>query len=61
VIGRHLFDITNGWEGSPPAGDHVVVVSRRRDENMQQHYLDLFTASGGASPSCVHAEGPDLS
>ena len=29
VIGRHLFDITNGWEASPPAGDHVVVVSHR--------------------------------
>jgi len=29
VIGRHLFDITNGWEGVPPAGHHVVVVSHR--------------------------------
>ena len=29
VVGRHLFDITNGWEGRPPAGDHVVVVSHR--------------------------------
>ncbi len=29
VIGRHLFDITNGWEGAAPAGDHVVVVSHR--------------------------------
>lgn len=29
VIGRHLFDITNGWEGAPPAGDHVVIVSHR--------------------------------
>jgi dihydrofolate reductase len=29
VIGRHLFDITNGWEGRPPAGDHVIVVSHR--------------------------------
>ena len=29
VMGRHLFDLTNGWEGSPPAGDHVVVVSHR--------------------------------
>jgi dihydrofolate reductase len=29
VIGRHLFDLTNGWEGRPPAGDHVVVVSHR--------------------------------
>lgn len=29
VIGRHQFDLTNGWEGHPPAGDHVVVVSHR--------------------------------
>lgn len=29
VKGRRLFDQTNGWEGSPPAGDHVVVVSHR--------------------------------
>jgi len=29
VMGRHLFDLTNGWDGSPPAGDHVIVVSHR--------------------------------
>ena len=29
VIGRHLFDMTNVWEGRPPAGEHVVVVSHR--------------------------------
>jgi dihydrofolate reductase len=29
VIGRHVFDMTNGWEGTPPAGEHVVVVSHR--------------------------------
>jgi dihydrofolate reductase len=29
VIGRHLFDLTNGWDASPPAGDHVVVVTHR--------------------------------
>jgi dihydrofolate reductase len=29
VMGRHLFDLTNGWEGSPSAGEHVVVVSHR--------------------------------
>ena len=29
VIGRHLFDMTNGWEGVPPTGEHVVVVSHR--------------------------------
>ena len=29
VIGRHLFDMTNGGEGRPPTGEHVVVVSHR--------------------------------
>jgi dihydrofolate reductase len=29
VVGRHLFDLTNGWEGKPPAGEHLVVVSHR--------------------------------
>jgi dihydrofolate reductase len=29
VIGRHQFDLTDGWEGHPPASDHVVVVSHR--------------------------------
>ena len=30
VVGRHVFDLTDGWGGSPPAGiDHVVVVSHR--------------------------------
>jgi dihydrofolate reductase len=29
VIGRHLFDITNGWDGVPAAGDELVVVTHR--------------------------------
>jgi dihydrofolate reductase len=29
VIGRHLFDLTNGWDGAPPAGEHIVVVTHR--------------------------------
>ena len=29
VIGRHLFDLTKGWEGHPPARNQVVVVSHR--------------------------------
>lgn len=27
VVGRHLFDITDGWGGRPPAGEHVFVVT----------------------------------
>src|SRR5512133_3911795 len=29
VIGRRLFDLTNGWNGKPAAGEHVVVVTHR--------------------------------
>ena len=30
VVGRHVFDLTGGWDGKPPAGvDHVVVVTHR--------------------------------
>lgn len=34
IVGRHVFDITNGWDGSPPGGvDHVVVVTHRDRPN----------------------------
>jgi dihydrofolate reductase len=29
IQGRHLFDLTNGWEAQPPAGQHLLVVSHR--------------------------------
>jgi dihydrofolate reductase len=30
VVGRHVFDLTEGWGGIPPGGvDHVVVVTHR--------------------------------
>ena len=30
IAGRHVFDITDGWDGKPPSGiDHVVVVTHR--------------------------------
>jgi dihydrofolate reductase len=29
IQGRHLFDLTNGWEAKPPAGEHLIVVSHR--------------------------------
>jgi dihydrofolate reductase len=29
VIGRHLFDLTNGWSGVPAVGDHVFVVTHQ--------------------------------
>lgn len=30
VVGRRVFDMTDGWDGTPPAGvEHVVVVTHR--------------------------------
>ncbi|WP_232667193.1 dihydrofolate reductase [Pseudonocardia sp. TRM90224] len=39
VIGRHLFDTTNGWEGKPASGDQLVVVTHRPlpDEWLAEH------------------------
>ena len=50
VKGRHLFDLVNGWEGRPPAGEHVVVVSHRpKPEGWHPeascHFVDDVTAA----------------
>ena len=29
VCGRHLFDLTNGWDGRPPVGEAVFVVTHQ--------------------------------
>lgn len=52
VMGRHLFDLVNGWEGHPPAGDHVVVVSHRPKPEgwhpeASYHFVDGVTAAIG--------------
>jgi dihydrofolate reductase len=33
VIGRRLFDLTNGWNGRPPVGEAVFVVTHRPPED----------------------------
>jgi dihydrofolate reductase len=50
VMGRHLFDLVDGWEGRPPAGDHVVVVSHRPKPDgwhpeASYHFVDGVTAA----------------
>ncbi|MFZ0217139.1 MAG: dihydrofolate reductase family protein [Candidatus Dormiibacterota bacterium] len=50
VMGRNLFDLVNGWEGQPPAGDHVVVVSHRQKPEgwhpeASYHFVDGVTAA----------------
>lgn len=50
VMGRHLFDLVNGWEGDPPSGDHVVVVSHRPKPagwhpEASYHFVDDVTSA----------------
>ncbi len=40
VIGRHLFDVVDGWGGQPIVGDHVFVVTHRDAEEWQARYPD---------------------
>ncbi|WP_020388170.1 dihydrofolate reductase family protein [Kribbella catacumbae] len=48
IVGRHVFDMTNGWGGKPPAGEHCVVVSHRTapegwDADAPFHFVDNVT------------------
>jgi dihydrofolate reductase len=50
VMGRRLFDLVNGWEGDPPTGDHVVVVSHRPKPDgwhpeASYHFVDNVTSA----------------
>jgi dihydrofolate reductase len=51
IAGRHVFDITDGWDGKPPSGvDHVVVVTHRPppegwDANAPFHFVNGIEAA----------------
>ncbi|MBU8860529.1 MULTISPECIES: dihydrofolate reductase family protein [unclassified Micromonospora] len=51
VVGRHVFDLTDGWNGTPPSGiDHVVVVTHRPapegwDAEAPFHFVDGVEAA----------------
>lgn len=51
IAGRHVFDLTDGWDGKPPSGvDHVVVVTHRPepkgwDPEAPFHFVDGVEAA----------------
>jgi dihydrofolate reductase len=63
VMGRHLFDVTDGWNGVPAAGEHVFVVTRREASDWQQRHPEApFTFVGGVEDAVRQATeyvGPD--
>ncbi|MBP2472413.1 dihydrofolate reductase [Crossiella equi] len=51
IVGRHVFDLTDGWDGKPPGGmDHMVVVTHRPrpegwDPEAPFHFVDGIEAA----------------
>lgn len=71
VVGRHVFDLTGGWDGEPPSGiDHVVVVTHRPppedwDPAAPFHFVDgvaaaLATAQDLAGDRLVEVAAGDV-
>src|SRR4051795_7176410 len=48
VVGRHVFDLTDGWDGKPPSGiDHMVVVTHRPEPEAWGSEGPVHCADGG--------------
>jgi dihydrofolate reductase len=47
VMGRRLFDLTNGWDGKPAAGDHVFVVTHEPPKDWEYADTAPFTFVNG--------------
>ncbi|SDD06447.1 dihydrofolate reductase family protein [Glycomyces harbinensis] len=66
VCGRHLFDITDGWGGVPPAGEHVFVVTHEPPEEWAWAGKAPFTfvtegVEEAVARAKAFAEGADVS
>jgi dihydrofolate reductase len=63
VIGRRLFDITNGWDGVPVAGDRVFVVTHSVPTDWEHYGKAPFTfVTDGVASAIAQAKelaGPD--
>jgi dihydrofolate reductase len=56
VIGRRLFDLTNGWGGKPAAGEHVFVVTHQPPEDWEHASTAPFTFVDGVEEAIVAAQ-----
>lgn len=71
VVGRHLFDIVNGWDGRPPVGERVFVVTHEAPTDWPFAGAPFTFVTGGlasaveqassfAGDGIVHLTGGDL-
>ena len=55
VIGRRLFDLTNGWDGVPAAGEHVFVVTHEPPTDWEYAGTAPFTFVDGVEKAIAAA------
>ena len=56
VIGRRLFDLTNGWDGKPAAGEHVFVVTHQPPTDWEHADTAPFTFVDGVEKAIAAAK-----
>ena len=56
VIGRRVFDMTNGWDGKPAAGEHVFVVTHRPPTDWEYAGTAPFTFVDGVEKAITAAK-----
>jgi dihydrofolate reductase len=56
VIGRRLFDLTNGWGGKPAAGEHVFVVTHQPPTDWEFADTAPFTFVDGVEKAIAAAQ-----
>jgi dihydrofolate reductase len=56
VIGRRVFDMTNGWNGKPAAGEHVFVVTHRPPTDWEYADTAPFTFVDGVEKAITAAK-----
>jgi dihydrofolate reductase len=55
-MGRRLFDLTNGWNGVPAAGEHVFVVTDQPPTDWEHAGTAPFTFVGGVEEAIAAAQ-----
>src|ERR687890_1291161 len=56
VIGRRVFDLTNGWDGKPAAGEHVFVVTHQPPTDWEHADTAPFTFVDGVEKAIAAAK-----
>jgi dihydrofolate reductase len=56
VIGRRVFDLTNGWNGKPAAGEHVFVVTHEPPTDWEHADTAPFTFVDGVEKAIAVAK-----